>query len=245
LWQPGSLVACWALLACSGGAGSRPAGADVPPRGTRSLMIPVIFAAIAAVMVFNALRDGLATAQAARSISGLHRTPGDGRPLPSAADRREAAESLVADLVERGSWNDPRRVRGAITLFMTTGADADRRRAATIAGAWSDARPGVASAATHASVLEAIAIASADPDDGREAVSAIERVIEFDPHDASWRLRLAERFAALGRCDEAKVALDDAISLDATQGLDPLAQFGADQDRRMDAVRSACDSSVE
>ncbi len=245
LWQPGSLVACWALLACSGGAGSRPAGADVPPRGARSLLIPVIFAAIAGVMVFGALRDGLATAQAARSISGLHRTPEDGRPLPSAAERREAAEGLVVDLVERGVWNDPRRVRGAITLFMTTGVDADRRRAATIAGAWFDARPGVASAATHASVLEAIAIASADPDDGREAVSAIERVIEFDPYDAGWRLRLAERLVTLGRCDEAIEALEEAIGFDATQSLDPLSRFGTEQALRVDAVRSACVSSVD
>lgn len=245
LWQPGALVACWALLASAGGAGSRSAGADVPPRGARSFMISALFAAIAGVMVFGALRDGLITAQATRSISGLHRTPGDGRPLPSAADRREAAESLVVDLVERRAWNDSRRVRGAITLFMTTGTDADRRRAATIAGAWSDARPGVASAATYASVLEAIAIASDDPDDGREAVSAIERVIEFDPHDASWRLRLAERLAPLGRCGEAIVAVEDAIRLDATRDLDPLSQFGPQQDRRVDAVRASCGSGAD
>ena len=94
-------------------------------------------------------------------------------------------------------------------------------------------------------MLEAIAIASSDPDDGREAVVAIERVIEFDPHDASWRLRLAERLAALGRCDEAIVAVDEAIRLDATQSLDPLSQFGPEQGRRVDAIRSACGSRVD
>ena len=245
LWQPGSLVACWALLACSGGAVGRRSETGASSRGTRSLVIPVVFAVVAGVMAIGGLRDALATAEAGRSISALHRTPADDRPPPSAADRREAAESLVVDLVERGGWNDPRRVRGAITLFMTTGLDADRRRAATIADAWSDARPGVASAATHASVLEAIAIASSDPSDERNAVFAIERVIEFDPYDASWRLRLAERLAALGRCDEAIVAVDEAIRLDATQDLDPLAQFGPEQGRRVDAIRSACGSSVE
>ncbi|HAC08811.1 MAG TPA: hypothetical protein DCG14_04060 [Phycisphaerales bacterium] len=242
LWQPGSLVACWALLACSGGAVGRRSETGASSRGTRSLVIPVVFAVVAGVMAIGGLRDALATAEAGRSISALHRTPADDRPPPSAADRREAAESLVVDLVERGGWNDPRRVRGAITLFMTTGLDADRRRAATIAGAWSDARPGVASAATHASVLEAIAIASSDPSDEREAAFAIERVIEFDPYDASWRLRLAERLAALVRCDEAIVAVDEAIRLDATQDLDPLAQFGPEQGRRVDAIRSACGS---
>ena len=110
LWQPGALVACWALLASAGGAGSRSAGADVPPRGARSFMIPALFAAIAGVMVFGgAARRSPPPPRATRSISGLHRTPGDGRPLPSAADRREAAESLAVDLVERRAWNDSRR----------------------------------------------------------------------------------------------------------------------------------------
>ena len=245
LWQPGALVACWALLASAGGAGGRGIGTGAGRPGGGSLVIPVLFVVIAGVMAFGALRDGVATAQAARSISGLHRTPGDGRPLPSADERRNAAESLVVDLVERGAWNDSRRVRGAITLFMTAGTDADRRRAAAIAGAWFDARPEVASAAANASVLEAVAIASSDPDDGREAVVAIERVIEFDPYDAGWRLRLAERLVPLGRCDEAIEALEEAIGLDATQSLDPLSQFGTEQARRVDAVRSACASSVD
>ena len=245
LWQPGALVACWALLAGAGGAGGRRTDAGFPRRGARKIVIPLLFAAIAGVIVLGALRDGFATAQMARSISTLHRSPGDGRALPSADERRNAAESLVVDLVERGAWNDSRRVRGAITLFMTAGADADRRRAAAIAGAWFDARPEVASAAANASVLEAIAIASSDPDDGREAVVAIERVIRFDPHAAGWRLRLAERLAALGRCDEAIVAVDEAIRLDATQDLDPLSQFGFEQDRRVEAVRSACDPTAD
>ncbi|MAD19606.1 MAG: hypothetical protein CMJ52_05210 [Planctomycetaceae bacterium] len=243
LWQPGSLVACWSLLACAGGACDRVSGVDRPRRVSGGLVVLASSAAIASVMVLGAFRDGSSTAQAARSISTLHRSPGDDRTPPSAADRRGAAEALAVDLVEERAWNDPRRVRGAITLFMTTGVDADRRRAATIATAWVDARPGVASAAARASVLEAIAIASSDPEDGRDAASAIERVIEFDPYDAGWRLRLAERFAALGRCREAIAAVDVAVELDAERDLDPLARFGPGQVGRVEAVRSACDAS--
>ena len=245
LWQPGSLVVCWALLATAGGAaGSR--GTTPPPRGgVRASLIPTIAFLIAGIMVVAALRDGLSAAQAARSISGLHRSPVDDRPPPSATDRRDAADALVGDLVERGAWTDPRRVRGAITLYMTTGIDEDRRQAASIASAWFDARPGVASASANASVLEAIAISTSNPEDARDAIVAIERAIEFDPHDAGWRLRLAERLATLDRCDEALTALAAAVALDATQDLDPLARFGAAQSRRVEAVRSACDATAD
>jgi hypothetical protein len=35
------------------------------------------------------------------------------------------------------------------------------------------------------------------------------------------------------------------VALDATQELDPLARFGQDRLRRVEAVRSACESSLE
>ncbi|MAD78669.1 MAG: hypothetical protein CMJ51_04775 [Planctomycetaceae bacterium] len=239
-WQPGSLVACWGFLACAGGVS--------PPRSSKGTgveggIIVVIFMIIAVLVGLASLRDEVGISQARRSIAGLHRTPGLDLPPPSAGNRRDAADSLAVDLIPGGDWTDPRRVRGVINLYMSTGVGRDRRAAAKIAAAWCDARPGVASASAQASVLEAIAIASAKQEDDRRAEAAIRTAIEWDPFDAGWRLRLAERLAALGRCREAIAAIDDAVALDATQELDPLARFGEAQLRRVEAVRSACESS--
>ena len=241
-WQPGSVVACWGFLACAGGVSTRGSSKRT---GFEGPALVVIFMVIAGLVGLASLRDEIGTAQARRSIAGLHRTPGLDLPAPSARNRRDAADSLAVDLIRRGAWTDSRRVRGAISLYMSTGVESDRHDAAEITAAWCVARPGVASASAHASVLEAIAIASGRPEDGRRAEAAIRTAIEGDPFDAGWRLRLAERLVPLGRCDEALAAIDDAMDLDATQELDPLARFGQDQLRRVEVVRSACGSSPE
>ena len=240
-WQSGSVAFCWAFLAVAGGAGpidGRPTSNSKSP--IRVPIVTTCFVGLAIGSAVVAVRMGFSEAQAGRSVVGLHRMLDDDRPAPSASDRRIAALALSAGVVEDGRWNDERRVRGAIEQFMAAGEPEDVAEALRIADAWFAARPGPASSAVRASVLQVVANASVESEADQRALAAIDDAIEFDPRDPIWRVVRAERLVDLDRCEEAMLAVASSRTLDAQRELDPLVRLGPIELERLDALELEC-----
>jgi hypothetical protein len=240
-WQSGSVAFCWAFLAVAGGAG--PIGGRSTPSSRSSIRVLTVtacFVVLAIGSTIAAVRMGFSEAQVGRSVVDLYRTPDDDRPSPSASDRRIAALSLSAGVVEDGHWNDERRIRGAIEQFMAAGEPEDVNEALRIADAWFAARPGPASSAVRASVLQVLANASVDPEVDEQALAAIDDAIEFDPRDPIWQVVRAARLVDLDRCAEAMLAVASSRELDEQRELDPLVRLGAIELERLNAIELEC-----